>query len=64
MLGIPRENTAAFGDADNDVQMLTWAGTGVAVANASPAALAVADFITKRHDEDGVAWALEKLLGK
>lgn len=64
MLGIPRENTAAFGDADNDVQMLMWAGTGVAVANASPAALAAADFITKRHDEDGVAWGLEKLLGK
>jgi Cof subfamily protein (haloacid dehalogenase superfamily) len=64
MLSIPRENTAAFGDADNDVPMLSWAGTGVAVANASPAALAAANFITKRHDEDGVAWGLEKLIGK
>lgn len=61
MLSIPQEQTAAFGDADNDVQMLTWAGTGIAVANASPAALAAADFVTKRHDEDGVAWGLEKL---
>jgi hydroxymethylpyrimidine pyrophosphatase-like HAD family hydrolase len=62
MLGIPRENTAAFGDADNDAQMLSWAGTGVAVANASDAAKAAADLVTKRHDEDGVAWAFRNLL--
>lgn len=61
MLSIPREQTAAFGDADNDVQMLRWAGTGIAVANATPAALAAADMVTKRHDEDGVAWGLKML---
>ncbi|QIK71852.1 HAD hydrolase family protein [Propioniciclava coleopterorum] len=43
--------------------MLAWAGHGVAMGNAVPAALAVADEVTGHHDEDGVAEVIERLLG-
>lgn len=61
-LGIPRERIAAFGNGDNDQDMLDFAGVGVAVANASKACLAAADRITKSNDEDGVALVLEEIL--
>ena len=53
--GICLENTAAFGDDRNDVEMLRLCGKGVAVANAVPEALEAADEITLSNDEDGVA---------
>lgn len=62
-LGLARQETAAFGNADNDAEMLAWAGTGVAVSNATPACLAAADYVTDHHDDDGVAKALKKLWG-
>ncbi len=58
--GIKREDVAAFGDNHNDIQMLAWAGHGVATANASPETLAAADEVTAHHDEDGVALVLER----
>lgn len=61
-LGLPRESLAAFGDGDNDVHMLTFAGTGIAVANASEACKAAADRITLSNDEDGVAREIFRLL--
>lgn len=48
----------AFGDNYNDVEMLEAVGLGVAVANAKPEVLAVADRITEGNKEDGVARAL------
>lgn len=62
LLGIRQEETAAFGDADNDVDMLQYAGCGIAVENASDACKEAADFITKHHDEDGLAYALRHIL--
>ncbi|MCM1388001.1 MAG: Cof-type HAD-IIB family hydrolase [Bacillus sp. (in: Bacteria)] len=62
LLGINREETAAFGDADNDVDMLRYAGCGIAMENASETCKAAADFITKHHDEDGIAYALQHIL--
>lgn len=62
--GVAREQVLAFGDAPNDVPMLAWAGRGVAVANAHPAILAVADEVTADHDDDGVAQVLERLLAE
>jgi hypothetical protein len=59
--GIPRERTIAFGDADNDIPMIRWAGLGVAMENARPSARAAADRIAPRYDEDGVAVVLEEL---
>jgi hydroxymethylpyrimidine pyrophosphatase-like HAD family hydrolase len=59
-LGVPAERVIAFGDMPNDVDMLRWAGHGVAVANAHPAVRAVADEITAPNTEDGVAQVLER----
>ena len=60
--GIDPSEAVAYGDMPNDVPMLTWAGLGVAVANAHPAVLEVADEVTGSNDEDGVAVHLERLL--
>ncbi len=61
--GYGPEDVVAFGDNNNDVDMLAWAGYGVAMSNASPAALEVADTVTATNDEDGVAQVIERLLG-
>jgi len=63
-LGIPREEVMAIGDYDNDVDMVAWAGLGVAVGNASPRLLAVADEIVPPLDEDGAAVAIERYILK
>ncbi|RLP87187.1 HAD family phosphatase [Micromonospora sp. BL4] len=62
-LGVAAADVLAFGDMPNDVPMLTWAGRGVAVANAHRAVLAVADEVTTANSEDGVAAYLEKIFG-
>ena len=59
-LGIAVEDVLAIGDNDNDITMIEWAGTGVAMGNASPAARAVADWIAPAVDEDGAAVAIER----
>ncbi len=64
LLGVKREETAAFGDGDNDIEMLELAGCGIAVANASPGCLAAADFVTRSHDEDGVAYGIYEILNR
>ncbi|MFC7529059.1 HAD family hydrolase [Actinoplanes sp. GCM10030250] len=58
--GIPASQVLAFGDMPNDIPLLTWAGRAVAVANAHPAVIAVADEVTLSNDEDGVAVYLEQ----
>ncbi len=50
----------AFGDMPNDIEMLKWAGCGVAMANAHPDVLAIADEITAANVDDGVAQVLER----
>ena len=60
--GIQRAETAAFGNGYNDVQMLDWVGLGIAVGDAVPEVLAVADRIAPPFEEHGVAQALEELL--
>ena len=61
-LGLKREHVAAFGDADNDVDMLSFAGCGIAMENASEKCRAAADYVTKHHKEDGVAYGLREIL--
>ena len=61
-LGFTRERTVAFGDGENDVELLEWAGFGVAVANAHPRVLAVADWVCPSAAEEGVAQVMEALL--
>jgi Cof subfamily protein (haloacid dehalogenase superfamily) len=60
-LGVPPEQVVAFGDYPNDIPLLTWAGLGVAMGNAHPDVLAIADEVTATNDEDGVALVLERL---
>ena len=63
-LEIAPAGVVAFGDMPNDVPMLRWAGTGIAVANAHRDALASADAMTASNDDDGLAVALETLLAR
>ncbi|HSK90473.1 MAG TPA: Cof-type HAD-IIB family hydrolase [Euzebyales bacterium] len=60
--GIRSDHVVAIGDMPNDIPMITWAGTGVAVANAHPRVRAAADHVTASNDDDGVALVIERLL--
>lgn len=62
-LGIAREELVAFGDGQNDVGMLTFAGVGVAMGNAIEETKRAADMVCGTNNEDGIADALEQLLG-
>lgn len=61
-LDIPREEIISFGDSDNDLDMIRYAGLGVAVANASPEVLEAADLVTAANTEDGVALVIEEYI--
>lgn len=63
-LGVPMSQTAAVGDADNDVPMLQAAQYSFAVGNASPAAKAAAAVMVARQGHGGVAEALHALLAE
>ena len=62
-LAIGPQDVIAFGDMPNDLPMLAWAGYRVAVANAHPDVLAIADEVAATNDEDGVARVLARLFG-
>ena len=64
LLGIAPAEVVAFGDAGNDVEMLVWAGHGVAMGNATDAAKAVADHVTAANHAGGVATVVEALLAE
>ena len=59
MLDIEREDVITFGDMPNDIEMLRWAGRGVAMGNAHPEVKAAADHVTATNDQAGVADVLE-----
>jgi Cof subfamily protein (haloacid dehalogenase superfamily) len=61
-LGFTQERTVAFGDGENDVELLEWAGFGVAVANAHGRVLGVADWVCPPAAEEGVAQTIEAYL--
>jgi Cof subfamily protein (haloacid dehalogenase superfamily) len=61
-LGFTSAQTVGFGDGENDVELLEWAGYGVAVDNAHERVKAVADLICPPVDEEGVASVLEAYL--
>jgi Cof subfamily protein (haloacid dehalogenase superfamily) len=60
--GIDPARTLAFGDADNDVDMLSFAGLGVAVGGMSQEVRDAADAVAPPVDEDGVASFIQGLL--
>ena len=61
-LGFSREGTVALGDGENDVELVQWAGFGVAVANAHERVLAAADLVCPSDEEEGVAQVIEAYL--
>ena len=60
-LGVPFAQTVAFGDGENDLPMITSAGTGVAMGNAMETVKRAATLVTESNDEDGIARALVQL---
>lgn len=60
--GIDASEAIAFGDMLNDIPLLEWAGRGIAVANAHPDVLAVADEVCASNDDDGPATVIEAVL--
>lgn len=59
--GLEQSDVVAFGDMPNDLEMLTWAGHGVAMSNGHPDVRKAADEITFSNQHDGVAVVLERL---
>lgn len=58
--GIDQSRVLAFGDMPNDIEMLSWAGMGVAMAEAAPIVHDAADFVTTSNDDFGVARVIER----
>jgi hydroxymethylpyrimidine pyrophosphatase-like HAD family hydrolase len=62
-LGIPRERVLAIGDGRNDVEMLEWAGRGVAMGQSPDELVVVADGMTGTLEGDGAAFELAESIG-
>jgi Cof subfamily protein (haloacid dehalogenase superfamily) len=60
--GLAQAETIAVGDSGNDCSMIEWAGLGVAMGNASPEVLAVADVVAPSVTEDGLADVIERYI--
>ena len=61
-MGFAPADTISFGDGENDIELVDWAGYGIAVANAHPLVIEVADFVCPSVDEEGVAQVVEAFL--
>jgi Cof subfamily protein (haloacid dehalogenase superfamily) len=61
IIGISKENVFAFGDGLNDIEMLKFVGTGVAMGNAKEEVKEAADLVTKHVAEDGILHGLRQL---
>ncbi len=61
-IGASPAEVMAIGDGDNDVDMLAWAGLGVAMGDGAVATRAAADVIAPSFDDDGAAWAIEQFI--
>jgi Cof subfamily protein (haloacid dehalogenase superfamily) len=61
-LGFTAERTVAFGDGENDRELLDWAGYAVAVENADEALKERADWVIPAVQQEGVAQAIEAYL--
>ena len=59
--GIRQEETLAFGDGGNDIEMLQWAGIGVAMGNAEQNVKEAADLVTTSVDDEGIEQAVKQL---
>ena len=64
LLGISPAEICAVGDERNDVSMISGAGVGVAMGNACEELKQAADWVTGRHDEDGLVGVVGRILGE
>ncbi|MEG4457041.1 Cof-type HAD-IIB family hydrolase [Microcoleus sp. N9_A1] len=62
LLGLQAANVMAIGDNFNDVEMIAYAGVGVAMGNAPDGVKAAADWVAPDVEEDGVAAAIEQFV--
>ena len=63
-VGMTRENAICCGGGFNDISMIKYAGTGVAMGNAQPAVKEAADYITGTNDEDGLVQVIDQFIMK
>ncbi|OPJ63639.1 Cof-type HAD-IIB family hydrolase [Clostridium chromiireducens] len=61
-LGIKKEEIICIGDQANDIEMITYAGLGIAMGNAIDELKDIAKYVTSDNDNDGVARAIEKFI--
>jgi len=61
-LDFSAQRTVAFGDGENDIELLEWAGFGIAVANAHERVIEIADDVCPPVTEEGVAQVIEAVL--
>jgi Cof subfamily protein (haloacid dehalogenase superfamily) len=64
LLEVDAAEVLAAGDARNDLEMITWAGRGVAMGNASQQVKAAADLVTASNEQDGLAVVIEAVLAE
>lgn len=62
MLGISRDQVMCIGDAPNDIEMIKYAGVGVAMGNAWGNTASYADYVTSDNEHDGVARAIDRFV--
>jgi Cof subfamily protein (haloacid dehalogenase superfamily) len=58
-LGFTAERSVAFGDGENDLELLEWSGYGIAVENAHPQLRERADWVCPGPDDEGVATVIQ-----
>jgi 16S rRNA pseudouridine516 synthase len=58
--GFTNEQVVAVGNYNNDIDMLSYAGIGIAVSNATEDVLKIADEVVPSNNEDGVAYAIQR----
>lgn len=59
--GLDKTEAIAFGDGENDIDMLEFVGFGVAMGNGNERVQSSADYVTKKSSEDGIEHALKNL---
>ncbi len=59
---IKRKNILAIGDSENDIEMIKYAGMGIAMGNAYDHVKEISDAVTETSDKDGVAKAIDKYI--
>ena len=62
LMDVRHEDLIVFGNGDNDIPMFDYAGFSIAMGNSSVEVKAHADIVAPSNDEEGVAWAIMKVL--